>query len=66
MYRQQDNLTPMRRAAMAFPAQQSRQASDDWRRMTGRRLDEDRRIDALARRLNCLGYFDETPGPRAA
>ena len=61
-----DNLSPMRRAAMAFPAQRSRAESEQWCHLTGKRLEGNRRIEALARRLNCLGYFNERPGPRAA
>jgi hypothetical protein len=67
MNRNYDNPSPMRRAALAFPAECSRSASEQWNRMTGKRLGGNRRIDALARRLNILGHFsNESPGPRAA
>ncbi len=49
-----------------FPVEASRRHSDGWRLMTGRRLDADRRIEALASRFNCLGHFTDGPGPRAA
>jgi hypothetical protein len=51
---------------LRFPAEASRAQSDAWRFMTGRRLEGDRGLLALARHLNCLGHFAEPPGPRAA
>ena len=66
MNHRHNNTSLMRRAAMAFPAQQSRAESEQWCHLTGKRLAGNRRIEALARRFNCLGYFSEQPGPRAA
>lgn len=66
MNHQPNNPNLLRRAAMAFPAQRSRDESEQWCHLTGKRLEGSRRIEALARRLNCLGYFNEQPGPRAA
>ena len=51
---------------LRFPAETSRAQSDAWRFLTGRRLNGDRGLQSLARQLNCLGYFAEPTGPRAA
>ena len=52
--------------ALRFPVEQSRVLSDHWRYLTGQRLSDDRHLEALARRFNCLGHFGDPNGPRAA
>ncbi|MCH2139165.1 MAG: hypothetical protein MK074_08970 [Phycisphaerales bacterium] len=56
----------LHRTSIRFPTEDSRAASDRWRHLTGRRLQDDRSMQSLARRLNCLGHFIDDPGPRAA
>lgn len=52
--------------SLRFPVEESRICSDQWRYLTGQRLGDDRHLEALARRFNCLGHFTDSPGPRAA
>lgn len=40
--------------------------SDNSRRALAAVEDASRRIDDLAQRLGCLGFFDKSDGPRAA
>lgn len=42
------------------------EALDAIREATNAMHDVSRRIEDLARQFNCLGYFDEDDGPRAA
>lgn len=64
--RQRDEAKEFWRQVSAAPGAAHHGSVDAGNEALSTLDDISRKIDDLARQLNCLGYFDDQPGPRAA
>ncbi|MCP4838818.1 MAG: hypothetical protein GY894_05575 [Planctomycetes bacterium] len=68
MYQRDNNhLGPQPRSVLAFPVDRARAIETPRQHLRRIHSESNRQLEALAERLNCLGWFDPPRGdPRAA